>query len=279
MFRQEMKKMIKNPIFLVAVLSAVLLLLSGNVYRSGITAEEFSVFDFMLSKDRKALLLESGLQSYDIILRGVGGYFQMFLPILASVPFTAVMCGEKKNNNTRFEIVRVGKNRYAWGKGFASAVTGGCIALTAYLIFCGIVLMVFPHGISEMNRIPNDYLIEKNIVCRFLMKHMSLAGLGLLKAGRMFLYGAFMAMPAYGMSVVVRNRYMLLTVPFTIYFLLEKVTEKQGVSFLRELLPNRLGDLYELQFGKLLLIFGGTVLILLAFYRIGLGRKCDCGDS
>ena len=279
MFGQEMKKMIKNPISLVAVISSVLLLLSGTVYRSGITAEEYSVFDFMLSKDRKALLRESGLQSYDIILRGVGGYYHMFLPILASVPFTAVMCGEKKNNNTRFEIVRVGKKRYAWGKGFASAVTGGCIALTAYLIFCGVVLMIFPHGISEINRIPNEYLIEKNTICRFMMNHMSLAGMGLLKTGRMFLYGAFRAMPAYGMSVVIRNRYLLLTVPFTFYFLLEKVAEKQGVFFWHELLPNRLGDLYELQFGKLLLIFGGTVLILLAFYRIGLERKCDCGDS
>lgn len=278
MFVQELEKMIKSPAFYLAIICTVILLMTGSLYQSNLTSEEFSTFDFIFSEDKEELINNSGLYSYDIIVREVKGYFTMFVPIIVAVPFVYVLCGEKKNNNTRFEIYRVGKNRYTLGKGLAACFVGGIITMTGYIIFSVIIIKIFPNGMSEVNMIQNDYLSQNSVVCKFMLKHFSLFGLAIVKFFRMFLYGAFMAVPTYGLSVIIHNRYIILSIPFMIFYLFSKVVEKHGSKILYMLRPDNIANVYSLDKLKLFLIFGGMVIFAFIFYRFCLERKCDCGD-
>ena len=93
MLRTELGKILKNPVFYICILAVVVLLMSGNVYRSPDTGKTYTVFDFIFAHDRQDMLKNSGLVAADILLNGIDSYFSMFLPIILAIPFVMVVHG------------------------------------------------------------------------------------------------------------------------------------------------------------------------------------------
>jgi hypothetical protein len=279
MLKEELGKMISNATFYVGIIAVVILLLLGIVYTSPFTGEEFNVLDFMISDNRNELLKESDLREGDIIVKGLDSYLDMFLPIVAVIPFVAILCGEKKNNNTRFEIYRVGKTRYVAGKIFAAMLIGGSVSFFGYVLFSLIIMMIFQNGMSMAVAVQNQFLEEETVVTAFLYQCFGLGGIYIMKFIRMFLYGAFVTVPAIGLSAVIKNRYIILSVPFMIFYLLQKVIEKRMDADLHYFLPNMIGNVYATEVLRLVLVFGSITVAVFLWYRIYLGRKCDCGED
>ena len=279
MLKQEFIKMVTNTAFYAAIFSIVIILLLGVAYTSPLTGEEFTVLDFIISDNQNELLEASDLRESDLIARGIESYLDMFLPIIAVIPFVAVVCGEKKNNNTRFEIYRVGKTRYVAGKYMAAMITGGCITVTGFLLFCLLILPVFPDGVRETVEIQNEFLIQETVITGRLFKTFGIAGIYIMKFIRMFLYGAFVTVPALGLSVIIKNRYMILSIPFMGFYLLRKVIEKRVDADLYYFLPDMIGNAYVTEWVRLLVIYGSVSIMVFLWYRIYMGRKCDCGED
>ena len=111
MFRVEFEKIVSNIVFYMCILGSVILLLSGTLYKDSMTGEEYTLINIVINHNTE-VITTADLHGTDVIAGGVGGYFDMFLSIVVAIPFVMVVCGEKKNSNTRFEIYRIGKNRF-----------------------------------------------------------------------------------------------------------------------------------------------------------------------
>ena len=58
MFREELEKILTNGVFYAAIVSAVILLMLGYIYKSPYTGEEHTVLGMMFNDDREALIKE-----------------------------------------------------------------------------------------------------------------------------------------------------------------------------------------------------------------------------
>ena len=279
MFREELGKMMSNVAFFAAIAAVVLLMMTSNVFKSFNTGREYNLFDIIFSEERKGLVEESGYSAVELITTADNSYLIMFLPIAAAVPFVMIVCGEKKNSITRFEIYRTGKNRYVIGKFLAAAVVGGGIAVVGTCIYALCVRSVFPGGTGERFAISVDMIREQSKVFDMAYGKLGVAGIYILKLIRVFFYGAFSAVPAFGFSALIKNRYVVLSLPFIVTYFFTKFVEGRKSMVWYELLPKNISNIFMTDYLKMVLWFGGIALAVLVFYRVCIGRKCDCGDE
>lgn len=279
MFREELGKMMSNAAFFAAIAAVVLLMMTSNIFKSFNTGREYNLFDIVFSEEREELIKESGYSAVELITTADNSYLIMFLPIAAAVPFVMIVCGEKKNSITRFEIYRTGKNRYVLGKFMAAAVVGGVIAIVGTCVYALCIRLIFPGGTGERFAMSVDMIREQSKVFDIAFGKLGVAGIYILKLVRVFFYGAFSAVPAFGFSAVIKNRYVVLSLPFIVTYFFTKFVEGRKSSLWYELLPKNISNIFMTDYLKMVLWFGGTALAVLVFYRICIGRKCDCGDE
>ncbi|MDE6253519.1 MAG: hypothetical protein K2M78_12965 [Lachnospiraceae bacterium] len=279
MFREELGKMMSNVSFYAAIAAVVLLMMTSNVFKSFNTGREYNLFDIIFSEEREELVKESGYSAVELIATMDNSYLIMFLPIAAAVPFVMIVCGEKKNSITRFEIYRTGKNRYVMGKFLAATVVGGVIAVVGTCVYALCIRSIFPGGTGESFAISVDMIRGQSKVFDMAYGKFGVAGIYLVKIVRVFFYGAFSAVPAFGFSVLIKNRYVVLSLPFIVTYFFTKFVEGRKSMVLYELLPKNISNIFMTDYLKMILGFGGTALAVLLFYRVCIGRKCDCGDE
>ncbi|MGN9019200.1 hypothetical protein ACTNBM_09855 [Lachnospiraceae bacterium HCP1S3_C3] len=279
MLRTELGKILKNPVFYICILAVVVLLMSGNVYRSPDTGKTYTVFDFIFAHDRQDMLKNSGMVAADILLNGIDSYFSMFLPIIVAIPFVMVVHGENKNNCARFEIYRVGKVRYVAGRFFASVLTGGIVTMIGYIIFSILVMIIFTTDRSAIIEYSKDEIINADIITKTMYNAFGYTGIYIVKFVREFIYGALVAVPAIMLSFIIKNRYIIISVPFMIYYLLGKFIQKTDIKVLRYLLPETVSSIYENHMFKAIVAYSLAVIAAVAICLISIERKCDCGGE
>lgn len=280
MFREEFVKIVTNVSFYLAIMAVVILMMSGTFYTVPDTGKEYTFFDAVFGKEREVITAESGLVSDEIIIKGINNeYYEMFLPLVVVIPFVVGIYGDKKNSITRFQIYRTGKLRYTLGKFMAVMVSGGLITMLGQIIFSIIVFRIFPTGKSEMFELNKMLLGQESGFCRFIMKNFGDTGLYFLKFARVFLYGAFSTVIAFALSAVIRNRYIVLTIPVVMEYMWGKFISKSKDSRMFSLKPGAIGNVFQYDLSWMLPFFLAIVIIALIFYRVCLGRKCDCGEE
>lgn len=279
MFREELEKILTNGVFYAAIVSAVILLMLGYIYKSPYTGEEHTVLGMMFNDDREALIKEADLHATDVILGGIDSYLEMFVPVIVVIPFAIIVCGERKNSNTRFEIYRLGKTRYIMGKYLADMVSGGLIVMSGYMVFSLMISLLLPGGTGIVAEYQNQYLADNSFVAGALMKGFGYKGLYMLKFLRMFVYGAVSVIPAFGISMITRNRYVIISIPFLFNYLLEKFIIKQESVNLIYVMNKTCGNIYATDIKRMAIVFGAEILLIGVFCRVYLGRKCDCGGE
>lgn len=279
MFRVELEKILTNIAFYLSIVAVIVLLLATSIYKDTITGEEYSLIQIVLNDNKEEIINQGDLHRLDVINTGVGGYLDMFLPIIVAVPFVIVICGEKKNSNTRFEIYRVGKNRFLIGKFLASVVSGGLVLLIGYIIFSIVVAFILPGGMATITELKYGYFVDEGSFYKWFYNSFGVFGMMIMKFIRMFLYGAASSVMAFGLSLFIKNRYIIISIPFMFFYLFQKfVTKRLDVNLYKALISN-IGDVFYASYINLLVIYGGGTLLALILCRIYLGRKCDCGEE
>ena len=87
MFREELTKILTNKVFYLAIAAVVVLLLLGNIYTSPETGEEYTVIGLALDDEKEEVIGIGDLHARDIMITGVPGYLEMFIPIIVAIPF------------------------------------------------------------------------------------------------------------------------------------------------------------------------------------------------
>lgn len=273
-------KIITNISFYLAIIATIVLLLASTFYVVPDTGKEYTLFDIIFGVADDKVVTESGLVSEEIIIKGINShYYEMFLPLVTVIPFIVGIYGDKKNSITRFQIYRTGKLRYTLGKFMAVLVSGGLITMLGQMIFSLIIYSIFPHGESEMFELNKIILFEESEFCKVLVDRIGIMGLYILRFLRVFLYGAFSTVIAFALSIVIKNRYMVLTIPVVIEYMWEKFISKSIDAKMYTLLPSSIGNVFHTDISWMLPFFITIIVVSLVFYRVCLERKCDCGEE
>ncbi len=279
MFRVELGKIMTNVAFYLCIASVVALLLAGELFVDATTGEEFNIVNLLMSDNASELMEQHELHATDVIVRGVGGYLDMFTPIIVAVPFIMIVCGEKKNSNARFEIYRVGKNRFLFGKFLAAIVSGGLALMIGYMIFSGLIFAVLPGKTGTLMEIQYNFWRETDSFHKWFFDSMGAGGMIGLKFLRMFVYGAVSAVPAFGLSMFIKNRYIIISIPFMFFYLFDKFAVKQNIEMLLKSRVANISNALDPRVKDMALIFGIAIVVIVALCRVYLGRKCDCGEE
>lgn len=275
MYKEELGKFISGKVFYAAILAVLVLLMAGTVYVDSLTGQEYSLAEVLFSSQSSRMIKEFALTGGEIIIGGTEGYLGLFMPVIAIMPFVQVICTEKKNSNARFEIMRVGKNRYVFGKFFAALTAGGLIAATGYLIMTIILLVRMGPGDVQADL---AIIQGHNALYAFLINHLGFAGIILIKLVRMFLYGTYSVAIAFAMTVMVKNKYVVLSVPYIVTYFWEKGIDRMSDDNLYALKPVSL--MYIIHKNMLLGILFVVIVTIVSvtIYRRVLESIVDCGE-
>jgi hypothetical protein len=279
LMREEIKKMYSNPAFFVVIFAVMLIYMTGVVYIEPVTEKSYNLLNISNMENYREVLAGSWVSTEMMIIRGPNSYIWMFAPILASVPFVALLCGAKKNNNIRFEIMRVGKRSYIVGKLLAAMITGGTAFLIGYIgyaIACYFILIpIGERGLfdismnSNLNRLYEIGGVSLIIVLRFAC---------------IFIYGMTATVLPFAISSLIRNKYLVICVPFMLSYFIEVFLNKP-IDIIMELSrtfsASQPADMirFDLEQNlKIILYWLVCMLIAMILHYVVLNKQCDCGE-
>lgn len=259
---QELYKIVTNYTFLISVAGLAVIILSGTIVTEVSTFKDYNVFQLaFMQEEKKKEMIEMYALTYErIFCMGTQGYLWMFSSVFVSAPFVVLMCSAKKNSNIRFELFRSGKTEYILGKLFSSIICGGLVMSLSYALFSVFIHFILPSG---------NTLGTLDYVKRFT---------------EMFFYGMTSTWITYMLSGFMRNKYLVLCIPFMInYFLKTQLSRGKFIGNKIAFVVNPTSPSYlfsaEGSMKNWILIFwAGAFIAGTVFYRFALERRCDCGE-
>lgn len=258
---EELYKIFTNYAFLIVVFGTMLIIMSGTILTEFQTHTEYNLFQLlsMQTSKKKELMEMNDITFEQIFQSGTSGYLWMFAPVLASASFVVLICSAKKNNNIRFELYRLGKMEYIVGKCIASLICGGLVLSMGYVLFAIVIRIVLP---SQGTLQFADY--GKRIL-------------------EMFFYGMTSASITYILSGFIRNKYLVLCLPFMMNYFWKTQLDRSkfmGNKIAHSIHPVNptyvFTDGYEWK--GILLFWTFVIVIGIILWRIALERRCDCGE-
>ena len=198
----QFKKIFSSPWFYLSTLLTVVLFFCAEIYSDPVSLNRYSVINSLMSFDRDEMLRSTEFCSYNVIRNARGGWFTLFVPLSTAFCFVPLICAERENNAIRFQIFRSSKIKFELSRYFAGIITGGLSTALGYAVFGGMVYILFP-GSSEYAG-----LFEQTVGAADLLKLL----LGV------FFYGMFWSSPAMFGTSVIRNKYIVMCIPFFIKY-------------------------------------------------------------
>lgn len=290
--RSELYKVLTGVGFSICIVFTVILCFSANIYSDMIKNDRYSVFSALRTFDRDFMLTDTSFCSFNIIQRAASGWLTMFIPIISAFAYIPLVCDEYEAKSIRFEIFRTGKKSYHLSRFITACFCGGIAITIGYTIFSVIAVIVFP-SISDYDIYQQNIFFEMMSYSFPELKNgLALPILKIL--GSIFIYGAVSAVPAITFTAVIRNKYLVMCIPFFLKYAIGQTSVKlqsQSVADY-EHIDNRMLRLsgvmnpdnlaYLPQIGeqkKSVLIYNG-VMVMAAFtiYLIIQLRRTDSGE-
>ncbi len=273
----ELKKYMLSLSFAVCIIIALLLCFCSLLRYTADGAEQ-SVFEVMISTSYEDKLSDPALNFVSVFRCGSGIWFSMFVPVAAAFAFAPIICDERSGGNIRLTMSRTGKLRYCVAKTAACAISAGAAITAAYIIYGIIVFIAFPMPQCY----PPDLLTAETLNSQpFLVV--------LEKLGRLFIYGAVSAQPALLLTPFIRNKFLVMCIPFMLKYILMQVHSKllSDIVFLDMDVPtivyavspdSLLSNFTDSAANIMVFVLYGVFLLLCpAAYWLFTTRRLDCG--
>lgn len=291
--KADMIKIFTSSTFWLAVLAVAIISLTGIVARD-ISNESYNIFSLITTFSREQIMLEITTDAWNIIFTESGSYLWMFAPVLSGMPLIPLLCAERRNRAMRYELVRVGKNRFVFGKLISAMLSGGMVLMFGYAIFCLVIYILMPiKGNKESSYMFLDMLIEIHPGFAEAFEKFGVLLLLVMKLVLFFVYGAFMALMAYVLSSFITNKYIVLCVPYITNYILSMFADRQmmtQVFYTKSKIYQNIVQGFRLQdFTKIYFFTWDRIqafiiqqmvflIIGVAIYSIVIRKRCDCGQ-
>lgn len=275
-FAVSFKKTITSCGFWLCVIMTVVLLFAAYLHTDYNTMNRYSAVRALMDFSAEELAEEFEFCNISVVQNARSGWFMMFSPILSAFCFVPLMTTEREENAMRFQIFRTSKLKYFVSEFFAGAISAGAATALGYAIFAAIAFPLFP-GVSEMS----DFaaLMLEGVTFNFPKLLLG-----------MWCYGAFWSIPAMLLTSVLRNKYLIMCIPFFIKYGLTQTYQKISQNIFAGELPdaktlklisavNPDGIIRINEFNRLsvIMLFASAAAVLLAVYLMISMKRSDCG--
>ncbi len=218
----ELKRYIISPIFLIAVLAAL------------------GIMIYPL-RDSLKMIFAAPRASYLYYVEKVHalGTFDLFAPAIAAIPFGAAFYNDFKSGYGKFILTRTSRSEYLISKALSCGITGG-LAIFLPNLTLDVFLWSFarPQTVSDNRTFPQENIAELEGLNGGLNLMLILLALA-------FLFGAAWALAGLAVSAFIPNKFAAYASPFMIYFasslILAQNEETLKFSPINMLYPNYRG--------------------------------------
>lgn len=285
-------KIISGLGFYICIVFTVILCFSANIYTDIIKNDHYSVFSAVRTFDREFMLTDTSFCSFNVICNAASGWLTMFIPIVSAFAYIPLVCDEYESKSVRFEIFRTGKKSYHLSRFVTACFCGGLAVTIGYAVFSVLAFILFP-SLSDYNIYLKDSYLE--MTSYSFPEIQSGLALPIFKTlGSVFLYGAVSAVPAIMLTAVIRNKYLVMCIPFFLKYAIGQTCLKlqsravadyehidaQLLRLSGIIDPDSL--IYLPKMGsnkKAVLIYNGVIVIIaLAIYLIIQSGRTDSGE-
>lgn len=219
--KTNLYKIITGYGFYVCIIFTAVLCFSANIYEDPMNGDKYSAFMALTSFDRDFMLGDTSFCSFEVMRKGTGGWLPLFIPLISAFAFIPLVCDEYEAKSARFEIFRSSKLCYNLSKFITACLCGGFAVMLGFGLFTLADYALFPnineYG-AELKRTYDEMLF-------YIYPNVTQSGYGfsiIKKMGEMFLYGAVCAAPAIMFTSFIRNKYLVLCIPFFIKYSIDQ---------------------------------------------------------
>lgn len=279
--------------FYICIIFTTVLSFSAEIYIDSVNGNKYSVFRALMDFDRDYMLTDTAFCSFEVMQKGSGSWLSLFIPIVASFSFVPLMCDEYEAKAIRFEVFRSSKACYHSSRFITACLSGGLAIMLGYGLFMWITYLLFPH-INEYESGMQE-LYREMLMYRF--PDLTESGFTIIvvqKLASMFTYGAVCCAPVIMLTIIIRNKYLVMCIPFFIKYALNQTCIKLQTQATAdynnmdmELLhkveiinPDALARLSEYGANKKSVLIYSGIIIAISFvvYLIVSLRKVDSGE-
>jgi len=250
MIKLFLRRVWKNKIYWRAVLSALVLLLCSVIYTEPTTGESFTFLSLFYYEDMQARLGYGAVSLRDIFMGyNVSNYLWMFAPIIVGIPCVL------NQRTERFVLFRGSKNGYFMSKYISNLVLGGGILVLAQVlfIFVGMGLVQYLNIVKQMD------ITSEPFWDSYMAQHL----------WDVFCDGVLNTIPGILLAEFIRNKYLILCVPFVWNYLLN--------MFLMSWIPFEIRQILLPEENPL--VFAAVLLACGIMIKVVAERRCDCGQK
>ena len=205
------RKIMTSRGFWLCVGMTVILMLTTEIYTDINTYNKYSVITALTE-----LPAEEFTQHFElcrtVVMNDIrGGWLGMFIPIVTAFCFVPQICAERDNSAVRFQMFRSSKLKYNLTQFVSGTLAAGVAVLVGYVLVCGAVYLLFPAP-SEFDGREAEWIASYG----FSFPKQ------LLEIG---LYGVFHSIPAMFCTAVMRNKYLIMCIPFFLKYGLSQAVQ------------------------------------------------------
>ena len=246
-----LKRVFTGKEYWLSVLAAIVLLMSSVIYSDLLTGEEYTFITLFYDDATKEALEYGQISIRNLVMGYDKGYLWMFCPIIVGIPCVIL------NRTERFMMFRTGRNKYIFAKLFSNIITSGLIPVIAYLVYATVGMILIKENIWDLE-----------LVRKFLS---------------VFAWGVLCAIPSIILSEFVRNKYLILCIPFVFnYFMGMFISGVLPYSVSQYINPHKYQIIFLLEKAELIPCVIILVTLLagcMVLKKIMLERRCDCGQQ
>lgn len=275
-FAVSIRKTIMSRGFIVCVIFTAILLFAAYIHTDYNTMNRYSVVRALTDFSREELSTEFEFCNIAVIQNARNGWFMQFAPILGAFCFAPIITTEREENALRFQIFRASKLKYYISQFLAGIISAGIATALGYALFTAIAFPLFP-SISEMSEFAQMILSDWTFRFPKLL-------LG------MFCFGAFHSAPALLLTSVLRNKYLIMCIPFFLKYGLTQAYQKLSQNYfaygnpdakMRKIInainPDGIVRINESNYVSVIVLFAILFVFLFAIYLIISMKRSDCG--
>ena len=209
----NMKMVFTNYGFYICAVFTIILCMSAAVYYDPIANERCSVIKCIKDFDHDYMMTDVSFCSYKVIENGSGSWLSMFIPIVSAFAFIPLSCDKAESGAIRNIIFRTSKFSFNLSEFLTACFSGGLAVMSGFILFSVIVCLAFPN-ISEYSSVMQEQLMMQTEMIYPELADKGYIFLIFLKYAEMFLYGFISTAPAVMLTSFVRNKYLVMCIPF-----------------------------------------------------------------
>lgn len=290
----EFKKILTGYGFYLCIAFTAILCFSAEIYQDGTTNDRYSVIRSLLIFDRNFMLSDTQFCSFEVMRKGSWGWMQLFIPIISAFAFVPLKCDEHEAKVVRYEVFRSSRLKFHLSEIIAGCVSGGIAVTAGYGIYATVVYQLFP-DIGDYQADQAEMYRES--VSSYIDFSTGYFGATMIKLGGVFLYGVTISAVVIMLSGLIRNKYLVLCIPFFIKYAMNQTCQKVSSQMYEEaangetpdqrlsemisvIYPDALSQLNEYCSLKKYVLLYSAVLVAMSFI-LYLGftmRRVDSGE-